>query len=113
MVTEVDPVQPFASVAVIVYVPILKLLAVRLVPPLGDQLYVYGAVPPIAGLAVALPDALQLAFTCEAIVMLKVGWVMVTVANPWHPFLSVAVIVYVPSLRPVAVRFVPPLGVQL
>ena len=67
----------------------------------------------VAALAVALPDPLQLVFVCDAIVTFRVGWVMVAVANPWQPFLSVAVMVYIPALRLEAVRLVPPLGDQL
>ena len=63
-------------------------------------------------MAVAVPDPVQLEFVCEAMVIPNVGWVIVAVANPWHPFLSVAVMVYVPALKPEAVRFVPPLGAQ-
>jgi hypothetical protein len=49
-VTVVDAVvvQPFASVIVTVYVPAVSALALAPVPPLGDQLYVYGATPPFA-----------------------------------------------------------------
>jgi hypothetical protein len=69
---------------------------VRLVPPLGVQLYVYGEVPPVAALAVALPvPPLQSIFVCEAIVIAIAvrGWVIVTGAVAVHPLLSVAVIV--------------------
>ncbi len=75
-------------------------------PPLHE--YVYGVVPP-PGEAVALPSVLQLALLEEDIDTPKPdkGWVIVIDAVAVHPRLSFAVIVYVPTARLVAERFVP------
>ena len=40
--------QPLASVMVMVYTPAERFLAVSLLPPDGDQVYLYAGVPPLA-----------------------------------------------------------------
>ena len=106
-------VHAFASVTVTVYDPALKPVAVALVCPPGAHAYVYGVVPPPA-VAVALPLLLpQEAGIVEVLTVNTAGWVIVAEAVFVQLFASVTVTVYVPALKPVAVAFVPPLGVQL
>ena len=60
----------------------------------------YGEEPPVAALAVALPNVEQPAFVCEAIVIATaVGCVMVTLAVALHPAGSVTVTVKEPALK--------------
>jgi hypothetical protein len=73
MVTVRVPVHPFASVTVNVYVPAQSADAVFVAPAVvlaaaGDQLKVYGAVPPLAvDVAVPLQTPKQVAFVCEPV----------------------------------------------
>lgn len=90
IVTEVEAVQPFASVTMKVYVP-----AERLKVPVP----VYGAVPPVAETVtvdVPLPQEIAVA---EALALRAAGCVSVTEVEPVHPFASVTVNVYVPAER--------------
>ena len=61
-------------------------------PPDGDQLYVYGPVPP-EGLTVAEPfvPPLQLTFVLVVVALTTVGCVIVTLPVVVHPFASVIV----------------------
>ncbi len=67
-------VQPILSVTVTVYVPAVRLEAVAAVPAPRVQLYVYGAVPPLATI-VALPVAVPLhaTFNCDCVSIVIVG----------------------------------------
>ena len=47
MAKEAVPEQPLASCTVTLYVPALRLTAESTVLTLGDQVYVYGEVPPV------------------------------------------------------------------
>jgi hypothetical protein len=87
-------VQPFASVTVTVYVPAQRPVVVAAVPPEGAHEYVYGAVPPEAT-TVAEPVhwPLQRMFTCEPVVVIAGGCVIVYVLVIVHPFASVTVTV--------------------
>ena len=103
-------VQPLASVAVTVYEPAAKPVAVAPVAALL-QAYVFVPVPPVE-VAVAEPLAppLHNTFVCAEIdADTAVGCVIVTVADAVHPLASVAVTVYAPAANPVAVAPVAPL----
>ena len=63
-----ETIHPFESVTVNVYVPACKPVAVDPLPPDGDQLYVYGAVPPVTvAFAVPLFPLKQLTFVYVAV----------------------------------------------
>ena len=103
--TEVTEIQPFASVAVTLYVPAAKPVAVAEVWPLFHR-YVIVPVPPVPA-AVAVPseapkqetfvDALIVTATALA------GCVIVTVAVSVQPLASVTVTVWLPAVSPAAV----------
>ena len=69
--------------------------------------------PPVT-LAVAEPEAapLQLAGVGVPVAERTAGATMVAIVVFVHPFASVTVHVYVPALKPEAVAFDPPLGLQ-
>lgn len=99
IVTGVELVQPFVSVAVTVYGPAARPLAVAAAPPEGDQLYVIVPVPPLPS-AVALPLLLPQVAGVEpeiATVRGEAGWVIVIVVEPGQPLLSITLSVYVPA----------------
>ena len=109
IVAVVDVVHPFASVAVTVYVPAVRLLRVDVVEPVFHK-YEYPAVP-FAANAVALPVAppLHNTFVVDGIDSVnKLGCVIVAVVDVVHPFASVAVTVYVPAVRLLIVAAVDP-----
>ena len=103
--TEVLDVQPFTSVAVTLYVPAVRPVAVAEVWPLFHK-YVIVPVPPVP-VAVAEPfePPKQLTFTEVGIVTATAltGWVIVTVAVSVQPFESVTVTLWLPAESPVAV----------
>jgi hypothetical protein len=110
IVTVAVDVHPFASVAVTVYDPAAKPVAVAPVAELLHK-YVFVPVPPVA-LTVAEPvDApLHKTFTCDEIVAeTAVGWVNVELAVAVNPPVAVTVTVYVPAARPVMAADVAPL----
>ena len=109
MFTVANALQLLKSVTVIVYIPALKLFAVIPVPPPFDHEYVYGPVPPVT-LALALPSLPPLQLTplsADILTPSDVGCVMLTVAFATQLLASVAVIVYVPAVNPLAVMLVP------
>jgi hypothetical protein len=88
------------------------LLAVAPVPPEGAHEYVYPAVPP---LGVTVADPVLIAHPVGELVAVAestVGSVMLNVAVPVHPLLSVIVHVYVPIAIALDVEPVPPDGDQ-
>jgi hypothetical protein len=92
-----------------VYVPTVRLLIVADVEPVFHK-YVYPAVPFDAN-AVALPVAPKLhnTFVVDGIdTANKLGCVIVAVVDVVHPFASVAVTVYVPTVRLLIVALVDP-----
>jgi hypothetical protein len=113
IVVAAVPEQPFLSCITMVYVPAESADSVDVVlPPV--HAYVYGDVPPDM-LEETVPVLPPLQFTFWVVVAVTVNapvCVMVIEAEPVHPFLSVALMVYVPALRPVAARLVPPVGLQ-
>lgn len=112
IVTTVVAVQPFASVAVQVYVPSARLAATGLLPPEGVQAYVKIPVPPVAA-AEAPPLPVPQPGDVVEVTAMAAGSVIVTICVPVHPFASVIVHVYDPVPRLEAVAAVPPEGVQL
>ena len=119
IVTVRVPVQPLASVTVIVYVPAHNAVPVFVAPTVefvaaGLHANVYGAVPPVTVFTILpLQVPKQLAFvTAPAIVKLPPEVVMVNVCVcTTQPLLIVHV--YVPAHSPVAVGPDPPEGAQL
>ena len=103
--TEVTEVQPFASVAVTLYVPAVKPVAVAEVWPLFHR-YVMVPVPPVPA-AVAVPSEapMQETFVHALIVTATAlaGCVIVTVAVSVQPLASVTVTVWLPAVSPAAV----------
>jgi len=103
-------VQPFASVAVTVYVPAVSPVALAEVEP-EDQTKVFVPVPPVAE-AVADPFDPPLHDTFVGVPTLVVtpvaGCVMVVVSVSVHPLASVTVTVYVPAVNEEAVAEEPP-----
>ena len=103
--TEVTEVQPFASVAVTLYVPAAKPVAVAEVWPLFHK-YVMVPVPPVPA-AVAAPFAPPKQETLvEALIVTETalaGCVIVTVAVSVQPLASVTVAVWLPAVSPAAV----------
>ena len=110
--TEVLDVQPFTSVAVTLYVPAVRPVAVAEVWPLFHK-YVIVPVPPVPE-AVAEPfePPKQLTFTEVGIVTATAlaGCIIVTVAVSVQPFESVTVTLWLPAESPVAVWSVEPLS---
>ncbi len=74
--------------------PTTRPLAVAAVPPLGDQEYVYGPVPPL-GVTVAVPlePPLHETLVLEVVAVIAVGWVIVTVLVVEYELASVTVTV--------------------
>ena len=105
----VDVVHPFASVAVTVYVPIVRLLIVAVVAPVFHK-YEYPAVPFDANeVAEPVEAPLHRILVVEGIdTANKVGCVIVAVFDVVHPLASVAVTVYVPAVRLLIVADVDP-----
>jgi hypothetical protein len=105
MTTEVVVVQPLASVAVTLYVPAIKPLAVAVFWPLFHR-YVIAPVPPVPA-AVADPFAPPKQDTLVLVLIVTdtavAGCVITAVAVLVQLFASVTVTVYVPAARPVAV----------
>ena len=102
-------VHPFASVAVTVYVPAVRLLIVTVVAPVFHK-YEYPEVPFDAN-AVALPVAppLHKTFVVDGIATDNIlGCVITVVVVFVHPLASVAVTVYVPAVRLLIVADVDP-----
>ena len=103
--TEVLEVQPFASVAVTLYVPAVRPVAVAKVWPLFHR-YVIVPVPPVpAAVAEPFEPPKQLTFT-EALIVTATalaGCVIVTLAVSVQPFESVTVMLWLPAESPVAV----------
>lgn len=106
--------QPFASVMFTVYVPATNPVTVAVVALTGDQLYVYGAVPPdVVIVAVPFVPPEQLTVVALVAAVNAVGCVIVAAAVPEQPRESVTVTVYVPACNPDAVGDDPPEGDQL
>jgi hypothetical protein len=96
-VPEPDPVQPFVSVTVTLYVPAVLVLIVDVVAPVL-QAYVTAPVPPL-GVAVSVAGSV-LAHT-STLPTDTVGFgstVNVPVPDPVQPFVSVTVTEYVPAV---------------
>jgi hypothetical protein len=93
-VTVLVTAHPEISLTVTEYVLLQRLEQDEVVQPLGDQLYVYGAVPPPA-LALAVPSQMlkQEIFVPAGAAVIAVGCVIVIVLVSVHPFASVIVAV--------------------
>ena len=112
MVTGADTIHPTLSVTVTVYVPAASPVAVIPIPPEGDQLCVYGAVPP-AMVTEAEPLVPPKHETFDTTFVVAVGDKLLFTATELvevQPLLSVTVTVYDPARRVVAVEAVPPEG---
>src|SRR6476646_4191662 len=101
--------QPLPSVTVTVYVPAVSEVAVVPVPPLGDQDWVYGELPPetVTDADPLFPPKHE---TFEITVVDAVGDKLLFTATEFvlvQLLLSVTVTVYDPAGRPVAVEPVP------
>jgi len=107
--TVVDAVHPFASVAVTVYVPAVRLLIVADIDPVFQR-YEYPAVPFEANeVAEPVEAPLHKTFVVEGIdTANEVGCVIIAVVEAVHPLASVAVTVYVPAVRLLIVADVDP-----
>src|ERR1043166_3694885 len=121
---EPEPVQPFVSVTVTLYVPAVLVLIVEVVAPVL-QLNVFEPVPP-AGVAVNVAGRELAHDSSFAAATVGSGLtVNVPVPEPVHPFVSVTVTLYVPAVlvlivdvvAPVLQEYVtapvPPLGVAV
>jgi len=109
IVAVVDAVHPFASVAVTVYVPIVRLLIVAVVAPVFHK-YEYPPVP-LDATEVAEPVEAPLHNTFVVVgidIANKLGCVIVADVDDVHPLASVAVTVYVPAVRLLIVAVVDP-----
>jgi hypothetical protein len=83
-------VAPHESVRVIVYVSSGRFVATAAVPPVGDQLYVYGCVPPLAfTVAVPLLPTMQETGVLDKLAVIGNGSVTVTTSDVRQPFRSV------------------------
>ena len=103
--TKVLEIQPFASVAVTLYVPAVRPVAVADAWPLFHK-YVIVPVPPVpAAVAEPFEPPKQLTFTEAEIVTATAlaGCVIVTLAVSVQPFESVTVTLWLPAESPVAV----------
>jgi hypothetical protein len=95
--TEIEPVQPFASVAVTLYIPAVSpFMLAPFAPVLHTKLY--GATPPVALTVIAPFCAPQSALVVvEEIVIVEVTTLMVTDWIVVQPFASVAVTLTTPA----------------
>jgi hypothetical protein len=110
-------VQPFTSVAVIVYIPAVNELNVpgtTCIPTFGEIVYVLLPVPPTAD-TTAMPFKLQVGFAVFTIDRLTAvaGSVIVNIVCVEHAFASVATTVYVPAPVANGLTWVVPLTVYV
>ena len=106
-VPEPEPVQPFVSVTVTLYVPAVLVLIVEVVAPVL-QAKVFAPVPP-EGVAVKVAGS-ELAHT-SGLLTETVGFgstVRVPEPEPVQPFVSVTVTLYVPAVLVLMVEVVAP-----
>jgi hypothetical protein len=102
-----EPVQPFVSVTVTLYVPAVLVLIVDVVAPVLQE-YVTAPVPP---LGVAVNVAGKVLAHTSGLLTETVGFgstVNVPEPVPVHPFVSVTVTVYVPAVLVLIVDVVAP-----
>jgi predicted RNA methylase len=109
IVAVVDVVHPFASVAVTVYVPAVRLLIVEVADPVFQR-YEYPAVPfDATEVAEPVEAPLHKTFIVDGIdTVNKPGCVIVAFVDVVHPLASVTVTVYVPAVRLLIVAVVDP-----
>jgi hypothetical protein len=106
-VPVVEPVQPFVSVTVTLYVPAVLVLIVEVVAPVLHA-KVAAPVPP-AGVAVSVAGSVLAQTSTAAIETVGFGLaVRVPVPEPVQPFVSVAVTLYVPAVLVLIVEVVAP-----